>query len=152
MPDSQPLPESTQVPKLFIGERLEFLKPGDSETMLSASKANEVVAVANAILNIKIVRKLAGVDQAGNPIPPYGVPKISDQNLVIELYDGPTSTGTSAFYNTDQSFTASCPAGTSGSTVSVTVVAGTIGSSVSIAVANALALELATDRATNALV
>ncbi len=150
MPDSQPLSESTQVPKLFIGERLDFLKPGDKTTMLSAAKANEVVAVANALLNIRIVRKPAGLDTNGNPIPPYGIPKMSDQNLVIELYDG-QSTGTSAFYNTDQSFTASCPAGTTGSNVTVTVAANTIGSMTSVAAANALALELATDRANQRL-
>lgn len=133
---------------LRAGMRLPFFEPGDESTTLSASRMNPLLQVANAVLNIQIQRRPAVADADGT-ITPSGSVKFTNDNMVIELLDG---TGSTLFLNTAQSYTASCPSGSTGSTVSVTVNAGTLGSDVSQADADALALELATDRATLALV
>ena len=58
---------------------------------------------------------------------------------------------TQLFYNTEQSFTAQCQEGTTGSPVTVTIAAGTIGSVVSIADANQKAKDEAQQQATDRL-
>ena len=135
---------------LHAGLKLSEFKAGVGRPSgYSAGDVDMLRKVAQAFLNIEIRRKLAVPDSSGVATASGDV-QISNDKVIIELYDAP-STGT-AFFNTTQSFTASCPAGTTGSSVTVAVAAGTIGSNTSQAVANSLALELATDRANNALV
>lgn len=151
-PTAQTVPDSGPSGRLHAGMRMPFTKAGESPPrMLSAEYVNTLIGMANAFSNTIIIRRPAPLDTAGNAMA-GGALKLSDQNAVIELYDPPSKSGGSAFFNTVQTYTASCPGGTTGSSVTVTVAVNTIGSNVDQATANSLALELATDRANNALV
>lgn len=59
---------------------------------------------------------------------------------------------TDLFYNDRREYTASCPSGQSGSSVTVVKDAGTVGSALSVADANARALQMAQDEANSRLV
>lgn len=62
------------------------------------------------------------------------------------------NTPTDLFYNERQEYTASCPTGLSGASVTVVKAAGTVPSALSVADANARALQLAQDEANSSLV
>jgi len=64
--------------------------------------------------------------------------------------DPPSIVITPAYYNTQQSYTNTCPSGTTGAPITVTIPAGTVLSGISVADANATALAMATAQA-NAL-
>ena len=74
------IPESSPMPSISQGQRLPFLVTGGHQTMLSASFANQVIAVYNAILNMKIIRT------SNNGVSGANV-KISNQNTIITLTD-----------------------------------------------------------------
>ena len=79
---------------------------------------NQLRKVADAVLNIEIRRSVANTDASGNAIATDKV-SFSDDKMLVELIDAP-GTG-SAFFNTTQSVSVSCPAGTTGNSVTVTV-------------------------------
>lgn len=62
------------------------------------------------------------------------------------------NTQTDLFYNDRQEYTASCPSGQSGASVTVVKAAGTVGSALSVADANARALQAAQDEANSRLI
>ncbi len=65
---------------------------------------------------------------------------------------GSSSVATAAFYNEQQSFTANCPTGQTGTPVTATIPAGQVGSALSVADANAQAMAQAQANAENQLV
>lgn len=122
------------------------VKPGDSNSLWSAKGAAPVIAAANRVAQMKALDPLELVVTA-------------DGGLELRLKDGATLPGAgdggkggTGFPNTPQSHTANCPGGTSGPPITVTVAANTLSSPISQADADAMALELATDRAVSLLV
>lgn len=147
---TQSTPQKQQASEIREGMRVPFFEPGSLRTPLIAEAINPVVAIANAFSNLKITRKLSVADADGN-FPQTGEFKMTDQGAEIILGDGPASTG-AGFPNDDQTFTASCPAGTHGTSITVNIAAGTLFSPVSVADANSLALQVATYEAESSLV
>ncbi len=114
------------------------LQPGSEVTLWSAQGAAPVIAACNKFLHLQVDPPLR-LDKSGE------VWRISLDGQPGD--DIPPSGQGGGFSNTDQSYTAYCPTGTSGGPLTVTVTAGTITSTVSQADADGLALELATFQA-----
>ena len=118
-----------------------LVDPGGSRTLLSAELANQVIAAGNCFLGLQVDPPLR-LDKSG------AVWRISlDADPDADLPRG-AATG---YANTDQTYTASCPYGTTGAPVTVTVAAGSLFSPTSTSDANSIALQLATAQATAGL-
>ena len=81
-PASHATPSTGSLPALSPGYQIEYLTPGGRTTMLSAAKANEVIAAVNAFLGVKII---ANINPDATDQNPQGNIVISNQKVVIEL-------------------------------------------------------------------
>lgn len=97
---------------------IRLLKAGDTDTLLSASRANEIIEACNELLGMRVDAPL--ILQKG------------DQEWILSIDpnalgspDGFVGKG-GLFPNGTQSFSVSCPAGTTGGPLTATVTAGTI--------------------------
>jgi hypothetical protein len=125
-----------------MSEGFDDLIFGDGRTLLDPALANRVIAACNRFLTLQVV-------------PPLVLTK-SDGRWTISLGTEQPSlpgagNGTSDFGNEFQTYTASCPAGSSGATITVNVVANTLFAPTQ-AGADATALALATAQAQAGLV
>lgn len=135
------MPDTTAKGSLIKkGMRIPWFTAGVERTPLSAEAIAPLVATLNAYLNLEVKRAPATANADGTFTNTATV-DISDEKAVITLFDAPG--GDSAFWNTVQTGTATCPTGTTGGPLTVTVSANTVGSHVSVADANLKAQEIA---------
>lgn len=130
-----------------MSQTFPVIKPGAAVTLWNAGGYNAAAAVIAKWEKVTALPPLYLVKSRGRWVWIYSPTGAPDDIPPT----GTVGNGVDGFFNTAQSYTATCPAGTNGTPVTATVAAGTIGSTVDQATADALALELATDRALLAL-
>lgn len=121
----------------YVG-REHFTYYEENETKLQHFAANYALTVRELINECRNNTRNLSMNEAGIP------PSAATGTDSISGGGGIGGGGSGSFYNEEQSYTANCPAGQSGQSVTSTVSAGQMSSSLSVADANARALAQAT--------